>query len=520
VTSTLEAPITAVTVYPGQARITRRTAVDLEAGEQRVVVGGLPLALQRDSVRVNGRGAATVLGVDVGTQFHPRTPDTAIREAEERVKQLQDSLKELADNVSVEDGRVGLLTTLGHKAGGTFAKALAKGEIEPDRIAGLTDSLASQLSLTLGRKRELAEQAMKLQEDLQAAERTLAALRSRQLPDRLAVYVDLDVHTADTVEFELSYVVDDAQWSSTYDIRLTGVALSLTWHAEITQNTGEDWPECELALSTARPANTAQIPELSPWYLDRRQPVPPPRAMMAEQADFGAPGGVVAAAPMMQAARFSSPPPPVVEHGAAATTYRPTRQVAVPADGTAHRTTVAVIDLSADVDHITAPILGVEAYLRAKAVNSSEHTLRPGKASVFHESEFVGTTNLDVWSPGEDVELNLGIDDRIRVERELVRRTAGKAVLGGTKRREAEYRIKVGNFGQHKTTVTVLDQIPVSRHDGIVIKDVSCRPEPGQRTDLGELTWRVPLEPGKSAEITVGFRVDVSRGVEIQGWRE
>jgi uncharacterized protein (TIGR02231 family) len=520
VTSTLEAPITAVTVYPGQARITRRTTVALEAGQQRVEVGGLPLSLQQDSVRVNGRGPATVLGVDIGTQRHPRTPDATIRGFEDQVTQLQDSLKELVDNISVEDGRAGLLTTLGHKAGGAFAKALAKGEIEPDRIAGLTDSLAGQLSQTLGRKRELAEQGRRLQEDLEAAERTLAAHRSRQLPDRLAVHVDLDVQAADTVEFELSYVVDSAQWESTYDIRLVGEALTLTWHAEITQSTGENWPECELALSTARPANTAQIPELSPWYLDRRQPIPPPRPMMAERADYGAPGAVMAGAPMAQAARFSAPPPPVVEHGAAATTYRPTRQVAVPSDGTAHRTTVAVIDLSADVDHITAPILGIEAYLRAKAVNTSEHTLRPGKASVFHESEFVGTTNLDVWSPGEDVELNLGIDDRIRVERELVRRTAGKAVLGGTKRREAEYRVKVGNFGQRKTTVTVLDQIPVSRDDGIVIKDVSCKPEPAQRTDLGELAWRLPLEPGRSAEITVGFRVDVARGVEIQGWRE
>lgn len=516
-----------MTVYPGQARITRRTTVALDAGEQRVAVGGLPLGLQRDSVRVNGRGDATVLGVDVGTQWHPRTPDAAVRELEERVTQLQDALKELQDNVSVEDGRIAVLTTLGRETGAKFAKALAKGKIEPDRIAGLTDSLATQMAETLGRKRELANQETRIKEELAAAERTLTVHRNQSPPDRLAVYVDLTVRTAGTVEIELSYVVNNAQWASTYDIRLADEVLALTWHAEITQSTGEDWPECELALSTARPADTAQIPELSPWYLDRLQPLPPAMPMRsragaaAESADFGAPGSVVAAAPMMQAAAaFVPPPPPVVEHGAAATTYKPTRQVAVPADGTAHRTTVAVIDLSADVDHITAPILGVEAFLRAKAVNSSEHTLRPGKASVFHESEFVGTTALDVWSPGEEVELNLGIDDRIRVERELVRRTAGKAVLGGTKRREAEYRIKIGNFGQRKTTVTVLDQIPVSRDDGIVIKDVSCKPEPRKRTDLGELTWEIALEPGRSAEVSVGFRVDVARGVEILGWRE
>jgi uncharacterized protein (TIGR02231 family) len=520
VTSTT-APIVAVTVYPGQARVTRRTTVDITAGQQRVEVGGLPLGLQRDSVRVNGRGQATVLGVGVTMQRHQSTPDVAVAELEARVRDLQSGLVELADNASIEDGRIELLTTLSRRAGNTYAKGLAKGTIAPDRVGELTDSLSHQLALVLGRKRELVEQRVLLQQEHDLAERTLAAHRNQQAPDRQAVQVDLEAPEAGTVEIELSYVVDQAQWSSSYDIRLVDEALTLTWHAEITQSTGEDWPECELALSTARPANTAKVPELDPWYLDRAHPVAAAGAMMdrSEKASYGVPGGggIRAAAPM--AARFTAAVP-TVEHGAAAATYHPTRQVAVPANGTAQRTTVAVVDLSATVDHITAPLHGPEAFLRATAVNTSEHTLRPGKASVFHESEFVGTTSLDVWSPGEEVELNLGIDDRIRVERELVRRTAGKAVLGGTRRREAQYRIKVGNYGQRATQVTVLDQIPVSRDDGIVIKDVACQPDPAERTDLGELTWKLALDPGRSGEITVGFRVDVARGVEIIGWRE
>ena len=61
----VDAGIVAVTVYPGQARVTRRGGATVEAGQRRVVVGGLPLALREDSVRVNGTGAGTVLGVDV-----------------------------------------------------------------------------------------------------------------------------------------------------------------------------------------------------------------------------------------------------------------------------------------------------------------------------------------------------------------------------------------------------------------------------------------------------------------------
>ncbi|WP_084432379.1 mucoidy inhibitor MuiA family protein [Kibdelosporangium aridum] len=516
-TSTVEAPIVAVTVYPGQARVTRRTSVALDQGQQRVEVGGLPLGLLRDSVRVSGRGQATVLSVEVAMRHEPRSADAKVVELERKLVELTGGLQELADNAMVEDSRVALLSKLGQRAGGTFAKALAKDEIQPDRIADLTDAIGTQLAQVLGRKRELAEHQRRVQEEFEAVTRELATLQAQQTPDRQAVLIDLETKASATVEIELSYVVNEASWTSGYDIRLDNEALTLTWHAEITQFTGEDWPECELALSTARPAISAKIPELDPWYLDRQQPpapqLPAPRMMAAEQAVYGAQGMADAAAPVGYSAMQA-------EHGEAATIYRPARQVAVPSDGTSHRTTVAVIDLSATVDHVTAPVQSLDAYLRATAVNNSEHTLRPGKASVFHDTEFVGTTTLDTWAPGEEAELNLGIDDRIRVERELVKRTAGKAVIGGTKRREAEYLITVGNYSKRPTKVTVLDQIPVSRDDGIVVKDISCKPEPQQRTDLGELTWRLALDPGKSGEIRVGFRVDVARGVELQGWRE
>jgi len=169
---------------------------------------------------------------------------------------------------------------------------------------------------------------------------------------------------------------------------------------------------------------------------------------------------------------------------------------------------------------VTAPVLAQEAYLRATVVNTSEHALRPGKAAVFHEAEFVGTTRLDAWAPGEEIELALGVDDRIRVERELVRRTASKAALSGQKRREAEYRVEVGNHSPREATVTVLDQAPVARDDTITVRDIRTSPEPAETSALGEFTWRLRLPPGETGVISLSFRVDVAKGVELSGWRE
>ncbi len=518
----VDASIVAVTVYPGQARVTRRASVITEAGVQRVEIGGLPAGLVRESVRVSGRGDAAVLGVDVGVQRNPRSPEAGVEELRERVETARAAVGEVGDALAVEGGRVELLSGVGRRAGGAFAKALAARELEVVRVAGITDALGEQLAEVLARKRELVRRRERAEEQAQAAERELEARRRQRVPDRRVVAVDLDVRTAGSFDLEVSYLVDDAQWASSFDIRVQGERLTLTWHAEITQNTGEDWPDCELALSTARPANSVRLPEPQPWFLDRRQPPAMLPAMAVAGAAPGGPPepGIARSARVFAKADALPAPMHVVEHGATATTYRPVRQIAVPSDATAHRTTVAEFDLSATVDHITAPAQGPEAYLRATAVNTSEHTLRPGRASVFHESEFVGATQLEVWAPGEEVELNLGVDDRIRVERELVRRSAGKVVIGSAKRRDVEYRITVGNYGRRPTKVTVLDQIPVSRDDGIVVKDVTCRPNPLHRTDLGELTWQLPLDPNATAEISIGFRVDTARGVELEGWRE
>jgi len=221
----------------------------------------------------------------------------------------------------------------------------------------------------------------------------------------------------------------------------------------------------------------------------------------------------VAAAPLVERAA-------TVEQGVAAATYRPSRPVAVPADGRAHRATVAVLDLAAALDHVAVPLRSTDVHLRATVVNTSPHTLLSGTAAVFHGTDFVASTRLPVWAPGEEVELALGLDDRVRIERELVRRTASRAALGSTRRREVEHRITVANHTPGEARVTVVDQLPVSRDEGIVVRDARLEPAPEQRSELGELTWRLVLPPGGSEEIIVGVRVELAKGVEMTGWRE
>lgn len=515
----LDTTIVAVTVYPGQARITRRGSSTLTSGRHTVLVGGLPLGLDRDSVRVNGLGAATVSGVDVLTQRNPRTPDTRIAELTERRDALSRALLELEDADTVEQSRAELIGEVVRKAGGTYAKAFARQTVEPAALSGLADRLGDQFSEVLARRRDIADRRMRIQEEHDEVVRELSGQHGQQ-PDRCAVAVELEVAQDGAVDLEVSYVVGGASWTPSYDLRLQGQSLRLTWFGMISQSTGEDWPECPLQLSTARPAGTQSIPELDPWYLDQVAPPPPPAPggapapRMQRMSMAGAAADTYGSMEVMKSAVAEA------EHGTVATTYRPSRPVAVTADGTAHRTMVAVADLDAKLDHVAVPLRSQDVYLRATVTNGSDHALLPGRAALFHDAEFVGSTTLEPWAPGEELELALGVDDRVRVERDLVRRKAGKSVLGSARRQEAEYRIKVANHTGRPAQVTVVDQLPVPVHEGIELRDVRISPEPQERTDLGELTWKLALDAGQSTEITFGFRVDVAKNVVMSGWRD
>lgn len=264
---------------------------------------------------------------------------------------------------------------------------------------------------------------------------------------------------------------------------------------------------------------TAKVPELDPWYLDRSHPPPVPAGVPLSLDSRRASN---AARESLQSANAPDwvEQSATVEQGVTAATYTPPRPVAVPADGASHRATIASIDLDAELDYITAPVRSTDVHLRATVVNSSTHTLPAGKAAVFHEADFVGSAALPVWAPGEDVELALGLDDRIRVERKLVRRNATKATLGSTRRREVEYETQIENHTPRKARVTVLDQLPVSRDHEITVKPITAEPEPAETTELGVVTWKLDLAAGQEFLIKLGFRVDTGKSVELTGWRD
>ncbi|HEY1823112.1 MAG TPA: mucoidy inhibitor MuiA family protein [Trebonia sp.] len=527
-------PITGVTVFTDGARVTRTGLTTVQPGVRPVMVARLPESTDPSSVRVAVRGHdLTLLNVEVQRRVGTEPGRVSLAELRADVERCRDAVKELDDADEAERAGLGFLGHLSEAAAASLARALSSGRAGYDELAGMAGHLSASTATALGRRREIAARKRDAQRELNAAVERLAGAEQPGQPVIFTeVLVLLDAAAAATeAEIELTYHVTGASWQPLYDLILEGERLKVSYLAEITQETGEDWPEVTLVLSTTRQGLSTTLPELRPWYIGHPKPPryktaamlksapgapvpassgPPPDGTVGGQAVRG-----VAFAAARPEARVLAAEPGHSESGAGLV-YTVARPLAVPGDGGPHKTLVAQFEAEANLDYLTVPVLAPEAYLRATVTNGPL-LLLPGQARIFHGPQFVGETQLDSVAPGEEFEVQLGVDDQIKVERKLRRRATSKAVLGSTRTIDIAYEITVENHGDRKATVSVHDHIPVATDGDIKVKPRETAPSPDSADDLGELIWTLTLPPGESSAIRHRFTVEHPAQAEVAG---
>jgi uncharacterized protein (TIGR02231 family) len=527
-----DTPITGVTVFTDGARVTRSGTTTVQAGVRPVVVASLPENADPSSVRVAARGHGLALrNVEVQRRVGTEPRRVSLAQLRADVERCRDAVKELDDADEAERAGMGFITHLAEAAATSLARAVSNGRAGYDELAGMAGHLSASTATALGKRREIAVRKRDAQRELDAA---VSRLAGAERPGEPVVFTEvsvlLEAAAATAAEIELTYHVSGASWQPLYDLVLDGERLKVSYLAEITQRTGEDWPEVTLVLSTTRQGLRHTLPELQPWYIGRPKPPVYPvaraRAMSVPGASAAAaaPDEVVGSAPVPASASFGAALPeakllaaePGQSESGAGLVYTVARPLAVPGDGDPHKTLVAQFDADAKLDYLTVPVLAAEAYLRATVTNG-QLLLLPGQARIFHGPQFVGETRLESVAPGEEFEVQLGVDDQIKVERKLRRRTTSKAVLGSTRTIDIAYEITVENHRDRKATVSVHDHLPVSTDGDIKVKPRETSPAPDSTDDLGELTWTLTLPPGESSVIRHRFTVEHPAQATVTG---
>ena len=549
----LEAPIKEVTVYADRALVTRCGSIELEAGEHELRVNNLPQFL-RDSLRAAGRGqrGIRILNVDITTAFRSRPPEAEVVALQDELERLVQNQQLLGARQSALNDRRQWLRALGEQSR-DFAKGLAQGQMKPQDCADFFSFAANQALQDAEAAQNLELELKHVQQEIEAKRRELAQIQGNVLPDRLAAVVTVMLEEAGEFELELSYLVTGASWHPQYDVRVqmkgekSEGEVELTYVGVVQQSSGERWENIGLALSTARPSQAAVLPELDPWYLNVYTP-PAPGPLRAARPRIASISGIpgdqyanLASQPMAMSTmavsdevafdeeqeelaqekvmRTADVATATVEQTGTALIFRVGRSVDIPSDNSPHKTTIARDDLPCTFDYVSAPLIDEQVHLRATIVNTTERVLLSGAASIFLSSEYVGTTNVKTTAPTEQFKIFLGIDDDIKVKRELMERNVekGNALQGNIRRITYAYRITVHNYAEAPRRVVIRDHLPVSQHERVKVKVQSVQPTPTERTKLELITWQLPLAVDGEQKIEYRFVVEHPQDVRVIG---
>jgi len=331
--------------------------------------------------------------------------------------------------------------------------------------------------------------------------------------------------------------VPGARWMPLYDARLqllpptdpTGLLegkLQLSYLAKVEQNTGENWDDVALTLSTARPGLGTLPPKLDPIYVDASRPAAAymmGRARMAESTEYDESVSEMLGS-LMPVEKDPTAAAPVeaqyeiaeVKSEGATVTFELPRRMSVPADGQPHRATIAAHEFPCRLSYQAVPRRTEWAYLRATIENQSPLTLLVGEVNIFRDDTFVGASRLEFVAPGQEFKLFLGPDEQVHARRELVRRDVEKNLVGNVRRQTFGYRIAVENLKPYRVSLFMLDQIPVSRHEQIKLKLRHADPQP-EINDLGEMRWEFTMTPGSKRDVGYDYTIESPRDMAVTG---
>ncbi|KJC38504.1 signal peptide protein [Bradyrhizobium sp. LTSP849] len=515
--------IDTVTVYPDGATVTRVIALDLASGDSTLVAKDFPLSLDPSSLRVEGEAGAKLTIGTIDARPPRAAPPVNLPELDQRIEALRDQRADLQGAIDSAAAR--------RKFAQHFAEASPAGLGDKGEARPITEwraafaAVAEEIATADAAIRDAARKQREL--DRQIAQ--LEADRSAKPPSKLEVRIDVASAAATKATLRVTYAVRNARWLPLYDARLdTGAKdrkpqLELVRRAEVTQSTGEDWSNVTLGVSTVRIARGGSAPELGSLVAQYPQ-VPKPMAAgsMSDSARLRsalvpAPAAEPAQADRLQQFKFGASTTieeqeTTAEIGGFQATFKIPGRVSLGAAEGAKSLRIASMSVPADLAVRAAPVLDPTAFLEASFKQTDDTTLLPGKVAIYRDGVFVGRGKLSASAKDDIVRLGFGADDKVKVERAVLKRNEGSAGLLVTtsKTDERSFKTTIRNGHDFPIRVAVEDQLPVSENEDIVVEMLPSTTSPTAkdiRDKRGVLEWSFDAKPGEVKDINFAWRV-------------
>jgi uncharacterized protein (TIGR02231 family) len=611
----LKTKITDVTVFQTGAQVKRIGTTTIPAGEYDVVIRDATSLLKKESIQVKGDGNFTILSVNYQVNLGDQKQDKLKwAELEAKEKELKQKMEDISVKIEVLRSEESIILNL------QSVSTTTEG-ITVEQVAKAQELLKTKLALIKSEKLDVSRQMKELYDEHQKIIQELSALKIPKQNVTYEIVVKVSAKAETKAEFVLNYIVPNAKWFPTYDLRVKTVAdpMVIDYKANVSQQTGEDWDNVKLKLSTGDPSQSSQKPKIETWWLYLNepyvQPIPqsnyyrytdvrfskvkgtvmdkntgealPFCAVMVDGSNIGTntdlDGNFSLVLPEnakklkvsyvgyeTQTLQINSEEMKIYLEGNTQTLEEVTITGGVTSEydskedimqdkkkelqfrgsknaeqdviaklNTVTETinivntefsidekytiisdpkniTVAIqsIQSNANYQYYCAPRLDKDVFITAQMTDWEQYNLLEGQANVFFEGTFVGSTILDARLLKDTLEISLGRDKSVKVERKKSKEFNKHSILGNEKIAYRDWDIAVRNGKQQNIDIMIEDQFPISADSKIDVKQEEMS---GGKLDekTGIVTWQYKMAPSETKTMQLKYTAKYPKGTFI-----
>jgi len=525
-----------VLVYLQNAQINAIAEVNLVPGMYNIVLQDLSQFLDENSVQIKGDADFTILSVVTKKNY------LGDERKDPKLKALEDSTEVMNTKLYAVKNQIDALNE-------ELVMIVANKSIQGDNIGVSTLELEKMANFYRVRVLEIRNKLTenekkqgKLREKNTALQNQLIQLKNQQTKVFSEITLAVKCNATSKSKIQLSYMVSNAGWAPFYDIKSESLTepITILSKANVYQNTGEDWKNVKLSLSTGNPNNNNTKPVLNPYTLVLNNPDQMYRKSYGKNIELqnsntiaigGAPSayGDARESEKTNVRGGRNNTDEVYTDGKKSNasfnytnnTENQTNNIFeisipynIPSDGKEYVVAIQEYKAPAVYSYTAIPKLDKDAFLLANLINWDQTGLLPGEANLFNEGTFVGKSYFETRVTNDTIPVSLGREKNIILDRKKVKSFTEKNFTGGTKKTTLEFEIMVRNKKKAEVEITIEDQIPLSNAEEVTIELINGSNATYVK-ETGKLKWVVKLKPSESNTLKFGYIIKYPKKYNI-----
>ena len=500
----VKSKIETVTIFQSGAQVNRSGSVYLPKGRSELIFSNLAYPINPQSIQVSGKGEFTILAVYHRLNYlEKRKVESSIKQKTDSVALLKKQIEYIQKDINVYNEEATMIRA--NRNIGSQQNGLKATDLE-----AAADFFRKRLHEIYTKNLDLKYKIDELRTLQNLLNNQLRTLRSSKSEAVSEVVVEVIADKSGTANLDVSYVTNNARWTAEYDLRASDInkPIELHYRAHIFQNTGEDWDDVKLTLTTGNPNQSGTIPNLYTWYLNYRkintrnknnslQTVATTQSYSGDvEASYDmevADAVTISANSKAPRAAYNTSNYTQVVNTQTRVKYEISIPYNIPSSNKTTQVRIQKYQLEASYRYYCVPKLDLDVFLQARITGWDDLNIVPGNVNIFFDGTYVSKAHLNPNSFSDTLDLSLGRDKSIMVKRELMRDKSNTGFIGGKRKIKKNYKITVRNTKSTEINLVIEDHIPLSRHKDV---EVELNEKSGAKYDAltGNLQWELKMK--------------------------